>query len=137
MPVSPVLAALRTRILALDGVSAVGDRVYPVHAADVEQPEYPCITLFHMRGKRGVWMPRVNDPSVVLVQEYSKMDAQEAFDLYEIVSEGLHDQKTLTSGGGVCFHEIRELDMKGPIWIAKNSVWQTSHWFLYRSSTAG
>lgn len=136
MPVRPILAAFRTRILAIDGVSAlVADRVYPAHLADVAEPAYPCVTLFHLRARRGVWMPRVSDPGVLLIQSWSKTDMDEVLNLYELVSEGLHAQVTRTSGSGVCFHEVREVDSRGPTWVAEDSTWVMSAWYHYRAST--
>lgn len=135
MALSRIIAAFRTRILAIDGVDdLVADRVYPAHLADVAQPVYPCVTLFHLRGRQGVWMPRIGDPAAMLVQAWSKVDEQEVLGLYDLISTGLHNQKTLTSTSDVCFHEVRELNSQGPTWIREDSVWLVSAWYHYRAS---
>ena len=129
------MAAFRLR-LTEDAALAVlvGDRVYPTHIVDVAEPVYPCITLFQAEGNQAVWLPRTFDFGVMLVQIYSKVDLQECYDIYELVTQLLHEQKTAVSRAGACFHQIREIWSNSGLWIREDSVWQQSARYLFRVS---
>ena len=136
------VAAFRQRLVGdpnLDPLSAqlaaiVDDRVYPVYLVDVIEPVYPCITLYQTENRTPVWAPRTFDPGVMQLQIYSKRDQQECWDIYELVTQLLHDQKTRVSTGEICFHEIRETFSDTGIWIAIDSVWQLTVKYLFRAS---
>lgn len=132
------LAAIRTRLLAIPGiVSVVGSEVYAQHIFDVAEPTYPCITLMQATGRHGVWAPRLLDGAQVQIDAYAKGDAGQmrVCQLYDLILDALHTQKTATSTSEACFHEIRELDAAVPLWDRDTEAWRASMRYLVRVST--
>jgi hypothetical protein len=139
------IAAFRQRLVgdpSLDPLSAqlvaiVGDRVYPTFLVDVIQPVYPCITLFQSQAEQAVWAPRTFDYGVMQLQIWSKKDLQECWDAYELVTQLLHEKKTLTSTSQLCVHQVREIWSDSGIWVAEDSVWRQSVRYQFRASVIG
>lgn len=132
------LAAIRTRFLAIPGIVAiVGSEVYVRHIFDTAEPTYPCITLMQATGRHGVWAPRLLDGAQVQIDCFAKGDAGEmqVINLYDLIVDALHTQKTAVSTSDACFHEIRELDAAVPFWDSDTSAWRASMRYLVRVST--
>lgn len=135
------LEAIRAKILALPTVAAaVSDRVYPTRAVDVpalnggEKPIYPCVTFYWRTSPRAPWAPKVVDHGRVVIQVWVQDDLQSAFDLGDVIADGLHRQSF--SSPGVCIKQC--LQKNGPIhgWVAEESAWFVTHEFEVSASVA-
>lgn len=139
------IAAFRQRLVGdpnLDPLSAqlvafVDGRVYPGYLADQNQPEYPCITLYQTEANQAVFAPRTFDYGVMQLQIYSKAGQQELYDIYELVTQLLHEKKTLLSTQGLCVHQVREIYSDTGGFIPQDSVWQLTVKYLFRASVMG
>lgn len=133
-----ILSALITRLRSIPGITAlVDDRIYPRHLSEGAEPAYPCITLFQVDGSLAVWAPRTTDSQHFLIQIYSQVGPEECYALYELVTAALHEQKTLTSTGAACFHQVREIWSNSGMWLADTNAWQLSMQYQARASITG
>jgi hypothetical protein len=71
------------------------------------------------------------------LQIWSKKDLQECWDAYELVTQLLHEKKTLTSTPHLCVHQVREIWSDSGIWVAEDSVWRQSVRYQFRASVIG
>lgn len=101
-------------------------RVYPMDLIDVDQPVYPCITLVFDRSRLGVWVPRTIDPGFMTAEFYSKIDQRQSYEMYEIASRLLHDQKTALSTSGFCCHFVQEVAFQRARFQDSRSVWRVA-----------
>lgn len=127
---SPELVAILAKTPAPDSLPAV----YLGNIIDIQEPKYPCIALRQASGMLGVWANRIVDPAQIVIDCLSKKDAFEPSTMEEIVESLLHVQKTLTSGVGACFHEIRKINWDTAFWDSDTGAWRVVTTYLVRVS---
>lgn len=131
------LHAIRARLLADAQLTAmIGDRVFPMHLADVTEAQYPCVTFFQKDGRQapGTFAPRLVDPAHVLIQAYTQRDISELYDIYDRIQVMLHEQKQSVSNSEVTIHDIREIWANSGIYDKPTNTWQLSTLYIVRAS---
>ena len=132
------LAALRTALLADATLAALVDvRVGLRDPWGVQDARYPLIAIWQEADVQAVSLPRTNDPCRVRVDAYSKVDADEAAQIYERILLVLHKQEqainALTSD--VCVKEVRQTWNMTPSWDPRLSAWVCPTRFVVRAMT--
>lgn len=108
----------------------LGARVYVRESVAVDQPNYPCVTLWTERKRAAIFAPNTLNPAFVRVGFYSQNDAEEPMAMYEIARSLLHDQKTLLSTSELCVHGVFEVDAQDPSYRKATGAWMG--WALYK-----
>lgn len=132
------IAAIRAALLANTTLGTlVSVRVgvaYPFGLTDIV---YPLVTIWQEADTQAISFPRTNDPCRLRVDAYSRVDADEAAQIYEQIFLSLHKREAqindLTTEA--CVKECRQTWNMFPNWDPKLQAWVCPTRFLIRAHT--
>ena len=119
-------------ILALtpDNVPAI----YTEHIWNVQEPVFPCVTLYQPDANLGVWAPRLIDPGIVQIDCFSKLNNRQPSEMDEFIEGMLHKQESLLNqiSATAQFGEIRKTNWNMALFDQDTRAWRVTTKYLVR-----